>query len=222
MPRPKLYSTLAQRREANRLKNKRFYDRNRTKILQTKKSKREDEQRALVQEGTRQRQKRRKENLAAVDSTQSKVELKVHQPASVLLDPLERYLEDRLEHLKDEYRKQVKPGQRAYIKRLAHEAVEWKSATRSPIKKRITEDSPLIVAKRQIDYGLSEYKLLERDYFDLIRDKQGKVWDDKRRRFTLYKEVVSELVDVLTNMQEELDILGWAAEFEDLIVYNRY
>ncbi|KAL0566398.1 hypothetical protein V5O48_015622 [Marasmius crinis-equi] len=109
MPRPKLYSSIAQRREANRLKNKRFYEKNRTKILKAKKLKRENEQQAQEREEIRQRKKRKKK-LEGVDNNQTEIVLEVPL-VSAPPDPVEKHLEDRLEHLKNEYRKQIKPRQ---------------------------------------------------------------------------------------------------------------
>ncbi|KAK1227509.1 hypothetical protein PQX77_009485 [Marasmius sp. AFHP31] len=213
MPRPKLYHTKAERREANRVKNKRFYRKNKEEILYSKQVRRDELNRAIQCEEIKVRKKRRdareiqkKKGIPAVEATQ------VHEKKPVSTVPTAqdlrlRELEDRLKAMKVEYNAEVTPNCGQYADKLSEQAVAWKRATRLPIMQRPPSKSPLQVAKALLESKLMEYQMIEDEYFYATRDQTGKSWDEKKESFTMYKLVVSEFLDILEKLQSLLVLL---------------
>ncbi|KAL0058929.1 hypothetical protein AAF712_014372 [Marasmius tenuissimus] len=215
MSRPKLYTTEAQRREANRIKNKRFYDQNRLKILDSKHNKRVQERHAQEQDEIQERKKRReRSNREKKGGLTTGIE-----PLEESISPtpvnIEKEIEDRLEALKGQYQTRVPSGQRQFLHDLSQEALQWKHSQRGAIMTRPLSPSPVIAAKKAIDSMLDEYHDLANYYFDCLHKRKGQVWEEKREVFWAFEEVLSKMLSVLDNMNELLALDGYNPSLED-------
>ncbi|KAL0057315.1 hypothetical protein AAF712_016049 [Marasmius tenuissimus] len=236
MPRPKLYRTKAERREANRAKNKRFYNRyisvlssgsdseivlrNRKEILRLKQDKRDEENRAFERESTRIRKKRKAER-EKQDSR--KPQDKVKDPVSTLQSAVSEglnlcinELERKVEDLKERHRRMVKPDQGHFCANLCQRAVLWKRATRKPLMQQSTSINPIVSVQKAVEANLQEYQAIEDEYFYATRELMGRRWDEKRELITLYKEVVSEFSGVLDKLFCGLNKAGFDVKLDDL------
>ncbi|KAK1216064.1 hypothetical protein PQX77_021314 [Marasmius sp. AFHP31] len=220
MPRLKLYHTKAERREANRIKNKRFYNKHRKDILYSKQLKRDEERREIYRETIQTCKKRKDERekqptkkLSSIGITPTKEPgLSVQERLSLCLSELET----KLDAMKAEHLQAVAPDAGHFCQDLCQQAVLWKQATQLPLMKRCTTANPIILAKNGFEAKLQEYQLMEDEYLYAIRDKTGRTWDGKREEFVIYKEVVSQLVEVLNTLLLKMDTAGNQLKFEDL------
>ncbi|KAJ8074740.1 hypothetical protein PM082_022183 [Marasmius tenuissimus] len=223
MPCLKLYTTKAQQQEANRSKNKRFYDKNCLEILDSKKDKRLQERRAQETREIRECKKRRE---------RSKQETTVNLNAGIELSEeaispppinIERELEDRLEDLKRQYQMHIACRHQQFLHNLSVQALQWKHSQRGLTMTRALSPSPVIAAKRAIDVMLDEYHNLEDYYFWCLHNRKGQVWEEKRDVFWAFEDVVRKLLTVLNNMSELLSLAGYNPslnDFEDLYLHQ--
>ncbi|KAL0563977.1 hypothetical protein V5O48_018081 [Marasmius crinis-equi] len=83
--------------------------------------------------------------------------------------------------------------------------------------------SPALHSKAQIEAMLLEYKTIEAEYFYLIRNRAGQVWDKKQAEFMIFSEVALEMVESLDDIQLAVD----SGKLEERMaaqsmVYHRY
>ncbi|KAJ8091794.1 hypothetical protein PM082_021029 [Marasmius tenuissimus] len=220
MPRSKLYHTKAERQEANRVKNKRFYNKHRKDILYLKQVKRDEENREAYRDIVQARKKRKEERGKQQAKRPTSVEItSTKEPVVAMSERLDlclSELESKLDGMKEEHRQAVTPNAGYFCRDLCQRAVLWKQATRRPLMQQTTFMNPIAMAKNTFEIKLQEYQLLEDEYLYAIRDKTGRSWDDRRAEFTLYREVVSELVAVLDSLLCQMKTAGVGVKPEDL------
>ncbi|KAK1233848.1 hypothetical protein PQX77_002975 [Marasmius sp. AFHP31] len=218
MPRPKLYHTKAERREANRVKNQRFYNKNKTEILQFKQVKRHELNRALQSQEIEIRKKRRhvrethKKKVPMVEVA----ETLPSEPVPTAQESCLRELEDRLNIMTLEYNKVLSPNGGKYAEKLCEEAIIWKQATRPSLMQRPATESPLISAKTLLETKLMECQSIEDEYLYGTQGRVGQYWDDRRESFAMFKELVLEYVEMLENLQAKLEEVGQTVQLGDL------
>ncbi|KAJ8092018.1 hypothetical protein AAF712_009489 [Marasmius tenuissimus] len=215
MSRPKLYTTKAQHREANREKNKRFYHKNRVKILDSKKETRLQEKRAQEQQEIKERKKRREQRNRANKRDYCEDTLEVSAVKSTTINVV-RELEERTEDLKQRYTKEIQPDSCKFLDKLTEQALNWKRSTRGPLMTRNLAQSPVAIVKKTIENILDEYCGLEDEYLYCTRDRKGKHWEAKRAGLTLLKEAIMKLLVVLDNMNEMLNLDDYIPTVDDL------
>ncbi|KAK1218523.1 hypothetical protein PQX77_011589 [Marasmius sp. AFHP31] len=225
MPRPKLYHSKAERQEANRVKNKRFYKKHCKDILLYKQEKRDAENRTIEIQRTQTRKKRQIERDSERKEKTSPIPIRALEkkapkdPMSMLSTNLKlciSELELKLEEHKQEHRELVDSEPGKYVETLCKQAVQWKQASRRSFMQRPTYRNPLSTARSLFERKLSEYQLMEDDYFYAIRDQMGQFWDERRGEFAIYKEVVTELIGVLKSLEDVVDKAGVTLELADL------
>ncbi|KAJ8088986.1 hypothetical protein PM082_014233 [Marasmius tenuissimus] len=221
MPRRKLYNTKEQRREANRRKNKLFYDKNRSAILESKKEKRVQERQAQEKRDIQQRKKHREQRKRA-----GKVDERIDQEQSAFIVPnrveVAKELEARLERLQQQYQKEIQHNHRTFLDQLSVQALQWKLSTQGSLMTRNLAPSPALLAKKSIDSMLDEYNTIESEYFYCIRDRWGWRWEEKRQEFKLFKEVSEGLIEVLGNIHESLVMDGYNPDADELRELYQY
>ncbi|KAK1219021.1 hypothetical protein PQX77_018273 [Marasmius sp. AFHP31] len=228
MPRPRLYHTKEQRREANRVKNRSFYNKHKSDILTSKKLQREKDRRAAEKEEISLRKKRReqrekrgpKEGSQATTTTTTVEQSGTDGSVTALKDRLST-LDAQLLGMKAKYRAEI-PREGLHLQQLCEQTVRWQQEQYLPSMKRPTHESPLMVAKRHVEAQLAEYQVIEDEYFYAIRNYVGRHWSEKRTDFTNYKYIVSEYRDTLNELQAVVDFAGADLDMEDLsLIYRR-
>ncbi|KAL0057717.1 hypothetical protein AAF712_015632 [Marasmius tenuissimus] len=215
MPRLKLYSTKAQRQEANQNKNKCFYVKSCLKILDSKKDKRLQERQA---QETHEIQERKKQCERSKQETKGNLDAGSEHPEEAISPPpvnVEKELEDQLEDLKGRYQRHIPSGHRQFLHDLSTQALQWKHSQRGSMMTRTLVPSPVIVAKRAINVMLDEYHDLEDYYFWCLHNRKGQVWEEKRQNFWAFEDVVLKLLAVLDNMSELLSLAGNNPSLDD-------
>ncbi|KAJ8093369.1 hypothetical protein PM082_020226 [Marasmius tenuissimus] len=220
MPRPKIYRTTAERREANRVKNRLFYDKHRSEILKSKQVKRDTEKEAVKQREIHDRKKRRK----AWEKVQIDLEPEPEEeadsaesPETERLNIVLKTLGYSLNGLKNSYHRQVGPDTSTYLKRLCEDTVRWKEHSYLPLARRpLSPHSPLVAARKEISSLLRHYEIIEDEFLYALRDQIGREWDEKRENFAVYKGIFLETLKVIDTLIAEMDRVGLLVEIEDL------
>ncbi|KAK1217082.1 hypothetical protein PQX77_020266 [Marasmius sp. AFHP31] len=215
MSRPKLYHTKAEHREANRVKNKRFYDKNKTQILHCKQVKRQEFNRALQSQEVEIRKKRRRVR----ETQRKKVEVAVTQPSEPVptaQDSRLRELEEQLNMITLDYNKMISPNGGKYAEKLCEETISWKQRTCLSLMQQPTSKSPLLSAKIILETKLMEYQVVEDEYFYGTRDRVGEYWDERRENFTMFKQFVLEYIEMLGKLQAKVEEVGHTVQLANL------
>ncbi|KAL0571873.1 hypothetical protein V5O48_010093 [Marasmius crinis-equi] len=192
MPRRKLYTTKEQKLEARKLVNQRHYDKHRPLILQSRKIQREKALKEAIAHETAERVKR----VRARKRHNSPLTVKpIEVPAgntNQSSSEAQRDLEGRVEKLKKGWLSlmESKGGYAFYLENLYFRTSIWNTSRRTTLSP--ATESPVTATKRLFDRMLMQYQGLEDEYFFLIRDRHGPVWQQKREDFTIFKEVVGE------------------------------
>ncbi|KAK1218217.1 hypothetical protein PQX77_019101 [Marasmius sp. AFHP31] len=211
MPRPKLYHSKAERREANRVKNKQFYNKNKKDILYSKQVKRDELNRAIQCQEIDIRKKRRRaretqaKRKPTVEIHKAQLDKKAASAEPTGQELCLRELEDRLKTMKLAHNQVVTPNAGKYTEKLCEETIIWIQATRLPLMQQPTSKNPLLAAITLLELNLMKYQSIEDEYFYATREQVGKYWDERRDSFTMYKMIVMELTDVLKKLQLTLD-----------------
>ncbi|KAK1230269.1 hypothetical protein PQX77_006644 [Marasmius sp. AFHP31] len=214
MPRPRLYLTKEQRREANQRKNKKYYDKNRDKILGSKKEKRVCEQRAQEKQEIRERKKHCQQANRERKGDIGHDEVAVRVPTATTAN-VQRELEGRLEALKQRYTKRVQLDHRKFLDQLSGQAIQWKRSTQGPIMTQTLDPSPAALMKRDVESMLEEYQTLEDEYLYCIRNRTGEASHQKRANFTVFKDIASKLWEVLDSIDKLMNMTDYTASLDD-------
>ncbi|KAK1225155.1 hypothetical protein PQX77_011911 [Marasmius sp. AFHP31] len=124
-------------------------------------------------------------------------------------------LELKLEEHKQDHRDLVDSEPGKYVETLCKETIQWKQATRRSFMQKPTYRNPLSTARSLFERKLGEYQSMEDEYFYAVRDQVGQFWDEKRGEFTIYKEVVTELIGVLKSLEDAVDKADVTLELVD-------
>ncbi|KAL0061497.1 hypothetical protein AAF712_011640 [Marasmius tenuissimus] len=236
MPRPKIYHTKAERREANRVKNRLFYKkcapfchpkpnfntipRHRSDILKSKQVKREEEKEAIKQHEIRHRKKRQKAWEKVKVNLEPEPEEEVESAESPEMERLNVVLKTlgySLNGLRNSYHRQVGPDASKYLKKLCEDTLRWKDESHLPLNKRpLSPYSPLVAAKNEVSSLLRSHEILEDELLYALRDQVGPDWDEKKENFAIYKGIFLKTIKVIDELIAEIDRAGLLVEIEDL------
>ncbi|KAJ8087484.1 hypothetical protein PM082_006315 [Marasmius tenuissimus] len=199
MPRPKLYHTKAERKEANRVKNKRFYNKHRSDILSNKLLKREEQNKAIEKEGIRLRKKRRevREKEKQRELLQRRESTEVNEEVSTKTERLSgciKTLEGQLVQMKKDYRVVAGPDDKKCLEAACKTTIRWKQWARRCSTKQATGQSPLLDWRKYLERKLMDYQAVEDEYFYAIREQVGQSWDEKRGDFTAYRDLLVQMI----------------------------
>ncbi|KAL0572552.1 hypothetical protein V5O48_009409 [Marasmius crinis-equi] len=200
MPRPKLYHTKAQRYEANRNKAKKFYDKNRTKILETKKSTRtarleELRQEELLAQRKQDKRERRKRAKTAVSPP--------HPSETESIEMNQQALRSSLDLLKKRFdRRFERTPAPTFFEQLYDKTIKWSFMTAKNEFLRTQILSPLVIARRPFQAFLKEVRTLDQKCLALYLE-HGLGPDATTLRF---HEVLRE-IETADSMVEEMEIL---------------
>ncbi|KAK1235913.1 hypothetical protein PQX77_000846 [Marasmius sp. AFHP31] len=222
MPRPKLYTTKSERRAANREKNKRFYDKNRIKIIASKKRKNVEQKIAQERQEIRERVRRREKRDRA-----RRIGNQDEAPATPTTTyptiNIDKILEGQLEDLKAQYTARIQPGPRQFLDKLCEPCLQWRRSARGPIMTRTLEDSPVAEAGKALNCLVDEYESIAEEYIYSTRKHKGRDWDKKREETQAFKDAMLKLIGVLTDMHEMLNLEEYSPDLDDmrdLYIYN--
>ncbi|KAL0057669.1 hypothetical protein AAF712_015682 [Marasmius tenuissimus] len=211
MPRPKIYHTRAERREAHREKNKRHYAKNRDDILQRKRNTREADRKALELQEIAERKKRKaeRERAAAVsvgahgDEITSPIVRNVDISAT---DECERALEKQLHALTNQYRRYVYPGPRLFLNDLCRRMAVWQEETPAQQQSNsLCSKSPLLVSRHYVQRLHDDFYTIQDEYLYLIRARDGAEWQKKRKRLSDATSRFSLFLDMIDNIQQAVE-----------------
>ncbi|KAK1231532.1 hypothetical protein PQX77_005364 [Marasmius sp. AFHP31] len=233
MGRPKKYKTPEECRAAARLYAKSHYDRNRTNILNTKKTKRAQIQceleteraaeRRLRQAQRKQREPACRNNIRSQNDDNQKERdrlfresfkfvalLWIQEPSNPFVY---RSIELTLEDLKARFLKVIHPTRRQYFDKLSIEIEDWIEANNRlrGTMHSINAQSPIVPAIKYVKSMLDEYQSIKDEYFYVLRNKTGAEWDWKRDECTAFKDVAGEILMAL----EDIEAAMKSGEFEE-------
>ncbi|KAK1223139.1 hypothetical protein PQX77_013993 [Marasmius sp. AFHP31] len=220
MPRPKLYHTKAECCEANRLKNQRFYNKNKTEILHFKQVKRQELDRALKSHEIEIRKKRQhmrdtqRKKVPMVEVAET--ETQPSEPVSTAQNARLRELKEQLSRITLDYNQVISPNGGKYAERLCEETITWKQQTRLSLMQQPTSKSPLLHAKSLLEAKLREYQVVEDKYFYGTRDRVGEYWDERRGNFTMFKQFILEYLEMLEKLQDKVEEVGHTVQLANL------
>ncbi|KAL0061719.1 hypothetical protein AAF712_011436 [Marasmius tenuissimus] len=216
MGHPKKYNSPEERRAAARLYAKSHYNRNRTNILENKKTKRVQSQHESEAERAAERRRRQAERKKATPTSLNNVhsagEDDKKQRERLFRDSL-KSIEATIEDLKSQFLKVIRPTRRQYFDRLCIQIEEWIedcNRFRGTIHHNPSQ-SPLVPAIKYVESMLDEYHSIKDEYFYLLRDKNGPKWDWKRDDCTAFKDVAIEVLQAL----EDIEAAMKDEEFEE-------
>ncbi|KAL0572361.1 hypothetical protein V5O48_009596 [Marasmius crinis-equi] len=224
MPRRKLYHTKAQLREANRIKNRRFYDKNRAEILDSRRVKRETEQKAQEEldfhwvRHQRRRKKREKAKAKSKKAGNSPQDTEAEQqyPArATLVGETRRDFEERLRRIQETYLDQIKPSPRNLLDKLCQDSLRWKNRARCTIRPRETHISPVAIDRECLQTMLDEHTRLSREYFVLFEGEEWVDWDKRWGSLTEFEDTLSKMIGIMALIEVELEMEDMPT-FEDL------
>ncbi|KAL0566106.1 hypothetical protein V5O48_015912 [Marasmius crinis-equi] len=217
MARPKLYFTKAERREANRVKNRRFYDKHRSEVLDMRKLKRAEEHkvheekernRRLKREAQKEKQKRKLMAKAATEQAK--------EDRLALVTATKKDFEQKLKHLKDVYARQTRPSPRQYLNRLCQDTLRWKEKTDLTVMKRSIHISPVTIDKECFQLMLSKYQLLGKEFFVLFTDSDGDSESQARsEKISEFEQGLTRMIEVLSWLEVESSTAGLDVELRD-------
>ncbi|KAK1216233.1 hypothetical protein PQX77_021147 [Marasmius sp. AFHP31] len=209
MPRRKLYTTKAERQEANRLNSS--LSRNSTAILEYKRAKRDSDIISAQKQRTIKRQKfTRQSRLETPKEIAKPTAASSAMKKAPDFDPVaiaRRELEQRMANLKKKFIAFMdsKGGEPRYFEGICRQALTWMAQLKHRTTISPIPTSPIIDAKCLFDQYLLEYEPLENEYFYATRDCTGPKWDEKRDDFTIFKVLVGKKRALLEDMQLGVD-----------------
>ncbi|KAL0564803.1 hypothetical protein V5O48_017233 [Marasmius crinis-equi] len=218
MPRTKLYHTKQQRAAANRKKAKAFYDKNRTKVLEAKKSAREqllrrlERERLTARKRTEKREKRRKRQVSAKD-----------------FEEKQRTLETELESLHSRYIKRLEQNPAPnFYNDLYNRTINWLMLTsRNPLLRTQTLPSPLEQAIRPFERLSKEFGIIEEKLKQLLCEHDyDPAHEQTRQKFFEVGRDISWAVDMIKEMEilgnESMELLKSCYSAGELIYQTHY
>ncbi|KAL0567630.1 hypothetical protein V5O48_014363 [Marasmius crinis-equi] len=197
MPQPKKYTTKEQQLEAHRLNNQRHYNNLEIEIdaqylIQrnssgTKHLKKQKPSRLLRRKQRLQRKKKNKASSPGVIAPEVRASNK-----DTLSREVQRELEQRVESLKQDWLTHMnsKGGYAFYLEHLYIRTSIWATQRRTPLSP--VTISPAAATVKAFEKLLMDYQATEEEYFYLICNLHGPVWQQKREDFTIFKEIVGE------------------------------
>ncbi|KAL0578050.1 hypothetical protein V5O48_003956 [Marasmius crinis-equi] len=221
MTRPKLYHTKEQRYEANRRKAKRFYDKNRTKILDAKKSTRMAELEELRRQELLARKKREEREL------RKKAKTAVPSPRSHGSEPFKSALQallSRLDVVKKRFDRHFETTPAPiFFEELYDKTIKWSFMTAKNEFLRGQILSPLEIARRPFQSCLKAVQTLDEKCLALYQEHFRGPDATAQRFLDVYREI--ERADSIIQEMEILwreNLLVRQHQLHDLIYQNDY